>query len=178
MNAYYQFDNKGTLPSVVYNAQPEYLKTPIGENTKRAKMIYTFESISPYDLLKSKCNGGEPTKRDIKLAEDLVVEYGLRPGVVNVLIDYILKTNNNRLIRAYAETIAGEWKRLNIETVEEAMNKAEKEHKKYKKSKTTKVTTKSKKEEIIPEWFDKEIKRETATEEQKNEMENMLKEYR
>ena len=175
---YYQFDNKGALPSVVYNSQPEYLKTPIGENTKRAKLIYTFESISPYELLKSKCNGGEPTNRDIKLAEDLVVEYGLKPGVVNVLIDYILKTNNNRLVRSYAETIAGQWKRSNIETVEEAMNIAEKEHKKYKKSKTTKPTTKNNEKEIIPSWFDKEIKKETATEAQKNEMEDILKEFR
>lgn len=175
---FYQFDNRGALPSVVYNSQPEYLKAPIGDNTKRAKMIYTFESISPYELLKSKCNGGEPTNRDIKLAEDLVVDYGLKPGVVNVLIDYILKTNNNRLVRSYAETIAGQWKRSNIETVEEAMTIAEKEHKKYKKNKKTKTTVKTTEREIIPSWFDKEIKKEVATEAQKNEMEDILKEFR
>jgi len=174
---YYQFDNKGALPSVVYNAQPEYLKTPIGDTSKRAKMIYTFETISPYELLKSKNQGTEPTTRDIRLAEDLVVEYKLKPGVVNVLIDYILKTNNNKLTRALAETIAGQWQRLKIETVEEAMQTAEKEHKKYKKTAPVKAT-KTTKEERIPEWFDKEIKKKEVTTEQKNEMEDMLKEYR
>lgn len=174
---YYQFDNKGALPSVVYNAQPEYLKTPIGDTSKRAKMIYTFETISPYELLKSKNQGTEPTTRDIRLAEDLVVEYKLKPGVVNVLIDYILKTNNNKLTRALAETIAGQWQRLKIETVEEAMQTAEKEHKKYKKTAPVKAT-KTTKEERIPEWFDKEIKKKKVTTEQKNEMEDMLKEYR
>jgi len=174
---YYQFDNKGALPSVVYNAQPEYLKTPIGDTSNRAKMIYTFETISPYELLKSKNKGSEPTNRDIRLAEDLVVEYGLKPGVVNVLIDYILKTNNNKLTRALAETIAGQWKRLNIETVEEAMHTAEKEHKKYKKSSPPKVS-KNIKEEKIPEWFDKEIKKKEVSEQEKNEMEDILKEYR
>ena len=173
---YYQFDNKGVLPTVVYNSQPEYLKSPIGDTSKRAKMIYTFETISPYDLLKSKNNGAEPTNRDIKLAEDLVVEYKLKPGVVNVLIDYILKTNNNKLTRALAETIAGQWKRLNIETVEEAMSVAEKEHKKYKKNIQVK-TPKKLVGEKIPEWFDKEIKKEEVSQEQKIEMEKMLKEY-
>jgi replication initiation and membrane attachment protein len=174
---YYQFDNKGALPSVVYNAQPEYLKNPIGDTSKRAKMIYTFETISPYELLKSKNKTAEPTSRDIRLAEDLVVEYGLKPGVVNVLLDYILKTNNNKLTRALAETIAGQWQRLKIETVEEAMLTAEKEHKKYKKNTPTR-NVKKVKEETIPEWFDKEIKKETVTKEQQDEMEDILKEYR
>ena len=140
-------------------------------------MIYTFETISPYELLKSKNKGSEPTSRDIRLAEDLVVEYGLKPGVVNVLIDYILKTNNKKLTRALAETIAGQWQRLKIETVEEAMQTAEKEHKKYKKNTTVK-TQKTIKEEKIPEWFDKEIKKQEVTKEQQIEMEDILKEYR
>lgn len=33
---YYQFENKGLLPSVIYNQQPEYLKTPTGDNSKRS----------------------------------------------------------------------------------------------------------------------------------------------
>ena len=122
---FYQFDNHGLLPSVVYNSQPEYLKTPTGDTSKRAKMIYTFENITPYELLKSKNNGVEPTARDIRLTEDLIIGYGLKPGVVNVLIDYILKTNNNKLTRNLAETIAGQWQRLKIETVDEAMSTAE-----------------------------------------------------
>lgn len=174
---YYQFDNKGALPSVIYNTQPKYLTNPIGDTSKRAKMIYTFENITPYELLKSKNNKAEPTQRDIKLAEDLVVEYGLNPGVVNVLLDYILKTNNNKLVRNLAETIAGQWQRLKIETVEEAMHTAEKEHKKYKKNTQVK-TQKTIKDERIPEWFDKEIKKNEVTQEQKTEMEDMLKEYR
>lgn len=176
---YYQFDNHGLLPSVVYNQQPEYLKKPTGDTSKRAKMIYTFENIRPYELLKSKNNGTEPTSRDLKLAEDLIITYGLKPGVVNVLIDYILKTNNNRLTRALAETIAGQWQRLNIETVDEAMKVAEKEHKKYHKNKKEQTTkTKIIKEEKIPEWFNKEIKKSEVTKEAIDEMQDLLKEYR
>ena len=178
---FYQFDNHGLLPSVVYNTQPEYLSTPVGDTSKRAKMIYTFENISPYDLLKSKNEGAEPTARDLRLAEDLIIGYGLKQGVVNVLIDYILKTNNNKLTRNLAETIAGQWQRLKIETVDEAMRVCEKEHKKYKKNSKEQTVTmpkqKIQKEEIIPDWFNKNIEKQTATTEQKQEMQDLLKDF-
>ena len=174
---YYQFDNQGLLPSIVYtNASTESAKEPANDTSKRAKMIYTFETVSPYDLLKSKNNGSEPTTRDLKLAEDLIINYGLKAPVVNVLIDYILKTNNNKLTRALAETIAGQWKRLNIETVEEAMKVAEQEHKKYKKPSSTKP--KIQKEEKIPDWFDKKIDKTEASIQEQEEMQDLLKEYR
>ena len=175
---YYQFDNHGLLPSVVYNSQPEYLRKPEGDTSKRAKMIYTFETIRPYELLKSKNNGNEPTARDLKLAEDLIINYGLKPGVTNVLIDYILKTNNNKLTRSLAETIAGQWQRLNIETVDEAMRVAEKEHKKYRKNKPITKNTKIIKEERIPEWFNKKIEKQEVSKDRLEEMEDLLKEYR
>ena len=171
---YYQFDNGGMLPSISA-LQPEYLRKPVGDNTRRAKMIYTFETISPYDLLKSKNKGNEPTKRDLKLAEDLIVDYGLKPGVVNVLLDYTLKTKDNKLNRTFIETIAGQWNRLKIETVDEAMRVAEREHKKYSKKEDKKIVYKN--VETIPEWFDKKIEKKEVKLEEKNEIENLLKEY-
>ena len=175
---FYQFDNHGLLPTIVYNTQPEYLKKPLGDNSKRAKMIYTFETINPYELLKSKNNGGEPTTRDLKLAEDLIIKYGLNYGVVNVLIDYILKTNDNKLNRNLAETIAGQWQRKKIETVDEAMRLAEKEHKKYKKQATSNPSKNNHKIiENLPGWFDKEIDKQEATIEQQDEMKELLKKY-
>lgn len=173
---YYQFDHGGVLPSVVSNVQPEYLRKPIGDNSNRAKMIYTFETITPYELLCSKNNGAEPTKRDLKLVEDLIIDYSLKAGVVNVLIDYVLKTNNNKLTRTLVETIAGQWQRLKIETVEDAMSLAEKEHKKYNKNKI--VKKEEIKEEKIPEWFDKDVSKKKVSEIDKLKIDELLKEYR
>ena len=173
---YYQFDNHGLLPTVVFNKQPEYLKEPSGDTSKRAKMVYTFESINPYELLKSKNNGAEPTKRDLKLAEDLIINYGLNYGVVNVLIDYILKTQDNRLNRTLAETIAGPWQRNKVETVDEAMKLAEKHYKQSRK-KTQPISKKNTSLETVPEWFNKTIKKENATEEEQNEMDNLLSKF-
>ena len=118
---YYQVDNSGMLPTMLEFTQPSYLRKPIGDNSKIAKMIYTFETTSPIDFLKSKHNGAEVPGRDIKILEDLLINYKLKPGVINVLVDYVLKTNDNKLTRNLIETIAGQWRRKKVETVEEAM---------------------------------------------------------
>ena len=171
---YYQFENNGKLPSLIYQNQPEYLRSPIGKDSKRAKMIYTFETISPYNYLKSKNNGAKPTDRDIKIIENLRVDLELSPAVINVLIDYCLRVNNNKLNKNLIETIASQWKRLNIETAEDAMNQALKESKK----KTNKPKYYSKKDNVLPEWFEKENKAEEITVEDENEMKDLLNQFK
>ena len=47
---FYQFENAGNLPTLIYTKQPDYLKKP-RDTSNRAKLIYTFENISPYDYL-------------------------------------------------------------------------------------------------------------------------------
>ena len=174
---YYQFESAGRLPTLIYNRQPDYLKKPTGDNSKWARMVYTFENTSPYDYLRAKYKGAEPTTRDLKLVENLLIDQKLSPGVVNVLLAYVLKVNNQKLNKNFIESIVGQWKRLNIETVEDAMKITEKEHKKMKKmiNKTPKFT-KSNKEEPLPAWFDKNIENEKPTDSEKEELESILKE--
>lgn len=174
---HYQFDHSGLLPTVVEQTQPEYLRKPIGDNSNIAKMIYTFETVSPYDFLRSKCGDAEPVKRDVKLLEDLLIDHKLKPGVVNVLVDYVLKTNDNKLTRSLVETIAGQWERKKIETVEDAMEIARKNHQAHMKSQSVSKKTVSK-ENSVPVWFDKEIMHDAATDEERQAIEEMLKEYR
>lgn len=181
---YYQFDNNGNLPTLIYNKQPEYLKKPTGDTSKWAKMVYAFENLNPYQFLKAKYKGAEPTDRDKRLIEKLLIDQKLNPGVVNVLIAYVLKINNEQLKKSYVETIAGQWKRLNIETVEEAMKITEKEHKKIKKMMTSKnIKSQSKRtnteKKDVPIWFDSELKSEEPTENEKeafNELDKILEE--
>ena len=172
---YYQFDHGGVLPTIVDHTQPEYLRNPLGDNSKLSRIIYLFETISPGDFLRSKSGDKEPVKRDMKLLEDLIIDYGLKPGVVNVLIDYVLKTNNNKLNRSLVETIAGQWQRNKVETVEDAINLAKKEHKKYSKASGNKGTKEIKE---TPSWFDKEITKETIDKDMELELQEMLKEYK
>lgn len=173
MNArkYYEFEHSGKLPSLIYRNQPEYLRKATGENTKKAKIIYQFESTSPYDFLVNKNNGAKPSKKDIELLEILLIDMDLKPGVVNVLIDYVLKINDNKLTKNFVEVIASQWARNKVETVEAAMKLAEKEYK-SRKIKNVKVI------EEKPEWFDKEIKTNKASDDEIKEMEELLKEFR
>ena len=171
---YYQFNNNGKLPSLIYQKQPEYLRNPKGDDSKRAKMIYTFETVDPYHFLKSKYNGVKPASRDLNLIEGLMIDLELKPAVVNVLVDYVLKINNNKLNKNFVEAIAGQWKRLGIETAEDAMNQAYKESKKRVKTKNI-GKTKEKEEDILPEWFNKDIKKEEISKEEEEELKDMLK---
>ena len=175
---YYQFENNGNLPTLIYNKQPDYLKKPQGDNSKWAKMVYTFENLTPYQFLKAKYKGAEPTDRDKRLIESLLVEQKLNPGVVNVLIAYVLKINNEQLKKSYVETIAGQWKRLNIETVEEAMHITEKEHKKLKKiiEKDPKKVKEKEDNKSTPIWFDQEQKVIETSSEDEKEMDRILQE--
>lgn len=175
---YYQFEHQGELPTVIYRKQPEYLKKPLGDQSKWAKMVYTFENLTPYQFLKAKYKGAEPTDRDKRLIENLLLDQKLNPGVVNVLIAYVLKINHEQLKKSYVETIAGQWKRLNIETVEDAMKVCEKEHKKMKGllNKNKSKVTKEVKEAKLPAWFDKELDNVETTPEEEEELNKILKE--
>jgi replication initiation and membrane attachment protein len=173
--SFYQFENGEALPHLIYNNQPNKLRENNNDDSKRSKMIYTFETLAPYDFLRGKYNGSNPTMRDLKLIEGLMLEQELPPGVVNVLIDYVLKINDNKLNKNFIETIAGQWKRLNIKTVEEAMRQAEKEHKGYKNK--TYQTHKKVENDIVPEWFDKKVDAKEATKEEEEKMKAMLSEF-
>ena len=124
-------------------------------------MIYIFETTSPYDFISSKYKTGNPTANDLKLIAHLLLDLELKPGVVNVLIDYVLKVNNNRLVKSYVDTIAAQWSRSNIETVEDAMKFAEDEYKRMHKTKSKNIKTVKKEEK--PDWFDQTIEENTAS---------------
>lgn len=169
---YYQFENSGKLPSIVYRNQPEYLRKPIGDTSNKAKMIYQFETTSPYDFLVNKHGGERPTKNEYQILEYLLIDMNLKPGVVNVLLDYVLKSNNNKLVKNYIELIAEQWSRSKIETVESAMDFALKEDKQKK--------TKTKQKKVIeqkPSWFNKEIKGLEAKEDEVEEINKILSKY-
>ena len=147
---YYSFEHSNSSPSMIYKKEPEYLRKQVSDTSRRSKQIYTFETTSPYDYLTGKNKGGNPTKSDLLLIENLMIDYELTPGVVNVLIDYVLRINDNKLTKNFVLKIASQWKRSNIKTVEEAMNICKKENK-VKKQVKVKVTEKK------PNWFDQNI---------------------
>ena len=168
---YYEYNNGGSLPTIIYRTQPEHLKSPEGDLSSVGKMVYIFENTTPYDFLKSKYKNNNPTPRDLKLLEYLALELNMPPAVINVLIDYVLRISDNKLNKAYVETIAGQWTRLGIKTAREAMNQAKKEYKKKPKKEINKSVK-------LPTWFDNEQKDINVSEEEKKEIEALLKEFK
>lgn len=171
---YYSFENRGKLPSLVYRNQPEYLRKPVGDTSLRARAIYYFETTSPYDFLYEKNNNTEPSSRELKIIENLMVDLNMNPGVVNVLIDYVLRINNNKLVKTFVDAVASQWVRNKVETVEQAMKLAEKEY----KTKTQITNKTQQKEQPIPEWFNKKIEKTTVTNEEEQEFLEKLKQAR
>ena len=168
----YQYHN-AALPTLIYRSQPEYLKSPSGDTSMRGKIIHIFESLNPVDFLRNKYHGTKPTNRDIKIVEMLMIDLEMPPAVVNVLLDYVLRKNNNRLSTAYIEAIAGQWKRAGLKTAVDAMEFAEKENKRLsKKMDPVKTSTDE------PVWFNKTQEKEDMTEEEQKELENLFKEFK
>ena len=167
---YYQFENNGKLPSIIYRTQPEYLRKPLGDKSKKAQLIYQFETTSPLDFLAGKYNGIRPSRSDLDIVVYLLEDMDLKPGVVNVLIEYVLKINENKLTRKFVETIASQWAKSKIQTVEAAMNLAKKE---YQSRKNYKL-----KEMIQPEWLEQKIDTKETNIEKQKEMEQMLKGFK
>ncbi len=166
--SFYKFEHKGKIPKIVYQNQPQYLRQSQVNSTKRSKLINQFETTSPYEFLSLK-QDSKPTEKDMEIIEYLMIEQKLNPGVVNVLLDYVLKINNNKLVRKFVEQIAVQWKRSKIETVSDAIDFARSEYdKKNNKPKT------NKKIEAIPSWFNQDIESDMLSDEELEAFEKEL----
>ena len=94
---------------------------PLSEEEKHIRQL---AQISPMQLLAFYQKGGRIPASDVEIVESLIRHYGLPPGVVNVLLEYVLLKYDYKLPRNLVEKIAGHWKRLGISTVEEAVEQA------------------------------------------------------
>ncbi|GGH86790.1 replication initiation and membrane attachment protein [Pullulanibacillus pueri] len=156
---YYQIENGEQLPALSFRTQPEPLKefssTPPKDDYEH--LIQWFESISPYELLET-VGGGQPAAPDLKIVEEVLFDQKLNPGVVNVLLDYVMRTNDYRLIKGYVTKIAAQWGRKKVKTVREAMELAKSEHKQYQKwteEKTKRPTQRSNTRRAkLPKWME------------------------
>jgi replication initiation and membrane attachment protein len=100
--------------------------------------------LEPVLFLKQLQNGVEPTDTEKRLISGLVLRMRLNPEVVNVLIEHALASSSDKsLKKAYVETIAASWVRLNITTKDQALAHIQ----------TPKPATRSKKRvEPIPDY--------------------------
>ncbi len=98
------------------------VKNLVSGKTDLAYKINMMETKSPKDYLSILQNGTKPAGADLRLIDDLSKNFNLNNSVINVIVDFILSTNNNILSRALSEKIAASIAREGIETAVDAMN--------------------------------------------------------
>lgn len=151
----YKFEFDGELPSIIFKSQPDNLKIKLSDTSSKARKIYDFDNLSPYAFLCKKNHAQRITLYEVQLLEMLLIDMKLKPGVVNVLLEYVLKLCENKLPKQLIEAIAGQWKKSKIETVIEAMEISKREYKKDKESKAVQYIVKKNEEKA--DWVDKEV---------------------
>ncbi|KKI91755.1 Replication initiation and membrane attachment protein [Bacillus sp. SA1-12] len=179
---WYQFQYGDTLPGLLDKTQPQHLQTTIEkkQRTKEEEMIYQLETISPRQFLTDVSGGRPPAVGDMQIIEEVMLQQRLEPGVVNVLIYYVMLKTDMKLTRAYVQKIAGHWTRKQITTVRAAMDLAKHEHRQYQQwaeEKATKKSTSAKKapirKEMLPSWLKEDDNDESTKDETKDKNEQL-----
>jgi len=133
---YYHFQHNQELPRIIEKSELEdnnnNLQSTNSVEKEPAKEHFNrLKNYSPEELLQYYHQGTKIPTVDLQLIRQLEDDYQLPHEVINVLLEYVMWTNDYRLPRPLIEKIAGHWKRLNITTMDEALNVAKKEHYTY-----------------------------------------------
>ncbi|WP_404444350.1 DnaD domain protein [Sutcliffiella horikoshii] len=141
---WYQLEYQDTLPGIVEKTQPLNLRQFSDKKpaTKDEQLIQQLENVSPKQMLTDLSGGSEPSASDLRIVEDVMFKQQLTPGVVNVLLYYVLLKTDMKLNRKYVEKIASHWARKQVKTVSEAMELAKEEHRQYQNWADTKPAAK------------------------------------
>jgi replication initiation and membrane attachment protein len=187
---WYQLEHGYELPHLSERVQPVKYSTMINKEpkTKEEQLIQQLERVSPKQLLiELSEDGAEPTVKDLQIVEDIMFRQKILPGVVNVLLYFVLLRSNMKLTKGFIEKIAGHWARKGVKTVLDAMELAKSE---YRDSKIWQEGTKGRKQttrqpirkELLPEWLSEEEESKAIPsdelEAEKRELNEMLKKYK
>ncbi|RTR29645.1 Replication initiation and membrane attachment protein [Robertmurraya yapensis] len=186
---WYQLEHQDKLPKLVDKVQPTMKQTGSSEpKTQEEKLVHYLETTSPRQLLSDISGGADPSKADLQIIEDVMFKQKLLPGVVNVLIQYVLLKTDMKLTKGYVDKIASHWTRKKISTVKEAMDLAIKEHRQYmewaENKKSPKASSRKQpiRTEALPAWFDEKENEGTQNQQvidnDKSEIEELLREFK
>lgn len=171
---YYRFEHDNKVPMIIKKIQPKNLTKDITSSDKKSKLIYYFENIDPISHLCKRTKVKRLSDVYITMLNHILLDIELNPGVINVLIDYVLSINNNNITKNFVESIANNWKRNDIITVEQAYDYVVNQKKEKTNLKTNKTNNiKLKKIEQTPSWFDKDMTIEND-ENSKNELDELI----
>ncbi|WP_165997045.1 DnaD domain protein [Bacillus sp. Cs-700] len=186
VSSWFALENRGKVPALQYRRQPAALqefhtKEPVTEEEKAAQR---YEQMTPYDILQRAAEGGKPSEADMKLVERIMDEQKLTPGVMNVLLDFIIETQDKKLSKNYVEKFASHWARARVKTVREAMDLAIKELQQPKKKANPASRGKGSstaRKDKVPEWISDQKEPDMSHEERsekQDQLKKMLSKYK
>ncbi|WP_088103784.1 replication initiation and membrane attachment family protein [Halalkalibacter urbisdiaboli] len=126
---WYKLEHGSEPPSLVLRSHPIEHQTMNSKKpeTEEEKIVKLYETTPPLTLLEIRSDGAKVALADVKIIESLILDYQMLPGVVNVLLDYVLWLNDMKLSKAFIDKIAGHWSRKKVKTVPAAMELARQE---------------------------------------------------
>ncbi|WP_100373723.1 replication initiation and membrane attachment family protein [Bacillus sp. FJAT-45037] len=129
---WYKIEHSSEPPSLSLKVHPNEHQTLKGvePKTEHEKIIKFYETTPPLTLLEIRSEGAQVATADAKIIESLILDYKLLPGVVNVLLDFVLYQHDMKLQKAFIEKIAAHWARKKIKLVSDAMGLAREEQEK------------------------------------------------
>ncbi|WP_100405073.1 replication initiation and membrane attachment family protein [Bacillus solitudinis] len=165
---WYKLEHGSEPPSLSLRTHPpEHQTMALKEPTsEEEKTIRFYETTPPLTLLEIRSNGSMVAPADVKIIEGLILDFQLLPGVVNVLLDYVLWQHDMKLPKAFVDKIAGHWSRKKVKTVTAAMGLALEE--KLKKEKVVQLAgekkqpqrkAKNPRKDTLPKWLIEEKKK-------------------
>lgn len=104
------------------NTRKNNNNSKVDSESRLGSKINLMESVSPKDYLSYLQGGNKPARADIKLINDISENFMMSNSVINALVDYVLRTNNNILSRPYVEKVAASLARERITNATDAMN--------------------------------------------------------
>ncbi|MDT8859433.1 DnaD domain protein [Alkalihalobacillus sp. MEB130] len=123
---WYKVEHGNEPPGLAMQKQPIINQTMAGvePKTEEERAIKFYETTAPLELLEIRSDGAKVATADVKIIESLILDHQLLPGVANVLLDFMLYSQDMKLSKALVDKVAGHWSRKKVKTVKEAMQLA------------------------------------------------------
>lgn len=160
---WYKIEHGNEPPGIGLQQHPVHLQSMQGKEpvTEEERTIQFYETTPPLTLLEIRSDGAKVAAADVKIVESLILDHQLLPGVANVLLDFMLWSQDMKLSKALIDKIAGHWARKKVQTVKEAMQLAMQEQRKTNEAKKSTVSYKQSpkrkqqqpKRDKLPKWL-------------------------
>lgn len=140
----------------------EKLKAQVYHNKTKVEALKDPYSMAPVAFMQRMQKGVPVASSDRMVIERIMNNYHFSNEVMNVLIEYTLKTSNQKFPRSYVEKVAASWVRLGIDSKEKALAQIQ-------------APTTASSKLSYPSWYS-QVQQEEASDELKEEILQMQKE--